>query len=399
MKNRIVSIVLSLALCLTLIMPMAAEASTSRDLSKAESWATAMKTIGIFKGVSDSDFALDRAPTRIEALVMLIRALGKENTALNGTWYHPFQDVPKWADKYVGYAYSTGLTKGISATKYGTSDATAQMYVTFILRALGYSDTNNLDFSYENPYTLANLLELFPEEVDLKNFLRADVVYTTVYALLTELKDSEYTLADKLIVEGAFTQSQYDDFYDMIFGKQGDHQEDDADKVERAYAFMAQLADQYGVYEESLDATGFTFDKFYSEDRKVEYLERIYHHQNPDYVFIGLQAYTKNSGVYVVSTTMITFMNDGPIIGQVILDSNGELTRIGAKLDPELILPYDDLNPTGFTIIDAEGDYVDKATSFLYKHSRDLLKDFHYKCLVDNGLSIADLGFKKFVLL
>ncbi|MBQ2547019.1 MAG: hypothetical protein II557_12080, partial [Clostridia bacterium] len=48
----------------------------ARDLSDAEAKARALKTLGLFRGVSDTDFDLDRAPTRAEALVILIRVLG-----------------------------------------------------------------------------------------------------------------------------------------------------------------------------------------------------------------------------------------------------------------------------------------------------------------------------------
>ena len=46
---------------------------------------------------------------------MLTRLLGAEKTALAGNWKHPFTDVPQWADKYVGWLYQNGLTKGVSA--------------------------------------------------------------------------------------------------------------------------------------------------------------------------------------------------------------------------------------------------------------------------------------------
>ena len=62
-------------------------------------------------GVSDTDFALDRAPTRVEALVMLLRTLGVEDDAKASTATHPFTDVPGWADRYIAFAYENGLTR------------------------------------------------------------------------------------------------------------------------------------------------------------------------------------------------------------------------------------------------------------------------------------------------
>ena len=67
---------------------------------------------------------------------MLTRLLGAEKTALAGNWKHPFADVPQWADKYVGWLYQNGLTKGVSATKYGSQrNVTCDQYCIFLTRA------------------------------------------------------------------------------------------------------------------------------------------------------------------------------------------------------------------------------------------------------------------------
>ncbi|MGI5892405.1 MAG: hypothetical protein ACOX7H_06715 [Bacillota bacterium] len=109
--KKILSLLIALAFVLCISVPCFAA-----DLEQAENQAQQLKIMGLFKGVSDSDFDLDRAPTRSEALIMLIRLLGKEDVALAGNWNHPFKDVQSFADKYVGYAYEEGLTKGISKT-------------------------------------------------------------------------------------------------------------------------------------------------------------------------------------------------------------------------------------------------------------------------------------------
>ena len=85
--------ILSLLLVLTLIFAMYIPAYAANP-DEANGKAAALKQLGLFKGVSDTDFALDRAPTRTEALIMLIRAMGKESEALGGSWSHPFTDVP-----------------------------------------------------------------------------------------------------------------------------------------------------------------------------------------------------------------------------------------------------------------------------------------------------------------
>lgn len=202
------------AVLLTIVMALSAmcvpfSASAERDVSAEEALATELKSLGLFKGVSDTDFALGRAPSRVEAIVMLIRVLGKESETTAKSWNHPFTDVPTWADGYVGYAYESGLTKGSSATQFGTGSATGAMYVTFVLRALGYSDADGKDFTWNDPFTLAEEIGILPESVDRDAFLRADVATVSHAALSAKLKDSDKTLAEKLMEAGVFTEEDY----------------------------------------------------------------------------------------------------------------------------------------------------------------------------------------------
>ncbi len=211
MKNKIIALILCFTICLCGLPATV----LARNTSFEETLAMDLKNLGLFYGVSDTDFALNRAPTRIEAMIMLIRLLGKEEEATSKKWSHPFQDVPDWASHYVGYAYEQGLTKGTSETTFGTENANAQMYLTFILRALGYSDVNQQDFHWENPYELSEHIGILPSKVDRNNFLRADVVLVSYAAMKVNLKNSSQSLAQKLISEGVFTQEQFENSYDM----------------------------------------------------------------------------------------------------------------------------------------------------------------------------------------
>jgi len=199
---------LSFMLVITLIFTMLIPAYAANS-NEAEKKAAVLKQLGLFKGVSDTDFALDRAPTRVEALVMLIRALGKETEALGGSWSHPFTDVDPWADKYIGYGYEKGLTKGTTATQFGTGNAGSDMYLTFMLRALGYSDTEG-DFVWDAPDVLAKAVGILPAGVNKSNFLRADAAIVSWAALEADLKSGMRQLAKKLIEEKVFTEDAYE---------------------------------------------------------------------------------------------------------------------------------------------------------------------------------------------
>lgn len=187
--------------------------SFARDVSYENLLAQELKELGLFKGVSETDFDLDREPSRVEAIVMLIRILGVEKDVIGDTWRHPFSDVPSWADKYVGYAYSRGLTNGQSATEFGNGNASAAMYVTFVLRALGYSDANGEDFTWNNPFELAKNIGIVTEKVNLENFLRSDVVLVSHSALSARLNVANKTLSQKLMDAGVFSASNYKSVY------------------------------------------------------------------------------------------------------------------------------------------------------------------------------------------
>lgn len=209
-RFRLLLAVITLAIAMS-VTAFAADGET-RDFSFENSLASDLKTLGLFSGVSENDFDLERAPSRIEVLVMLIRVLGEEKAATSGEWEHPFTDVPAWADPYVGYAYENGLTKGISDTKFGTDTANAETYLTFMLRALGYSDSKG-DFKWDAPEALARGLGMLPSVVDTENFLRADIVTVSYAALSMELKDSTETLAEKLIAKGMLDAETYASAY------------------------------------------------------------------------------------------------------------------------------------------------------------------------------------------
>lgn len=143
------------------------------------------------------NFELDRTPTRGQALVMIVRLLGAEKEALNGKYSHPFTDAD-WADAYIGYAYANHITSGVSSTKYGTyREITLSQFLTFVLRALGYSDVDR-----QNPYPTADAVGLYYPP-NGEGFYRADVALICLDALDCQIKGQDMTLRTKLIRSGA----------------------------------------------------------------------------------------------------------------------------------------------------------------------------------------------------
>ena len=169
--------------------------------------------LGLFRGVGGNadaqpDFDLGRAPTRTEAVTMLVRLLGKEAEAQNGVWATPFTDVPDWAKPYVGYAYANGLTGGTSPTTFGGgAPVTASQYIAFILRALGYSERTG-DFSWDKAWPLSDKLGFTDGRYTAaaQDITRGDVAVISYSALFAAHKDSGKTLLEILVETGAVTQ-------------------------------------------------------------------------------------------------------------------------------------------------------------------------------------------------
>lgn len=93
---------------------------------------------------------LDRTANRMEGAAMLVRLLGAEAEALAGNYSHPFTDVAEWANPYIGYLYEKGLTNGVGNNLYGSErPINEKAYLTFLLRALGYSDKDGTDFTWD----------------------------------------------------------------------------------------------------------------------------------------------------------------------------------------------------------------------------------------------------------
>lgn len=219
MKRKTVVIVIALLLLLS-TFTQSTFAYSQVQLSNA----VTLKSLGLFFGDSNSNFDLDRTPTRVETLVMLIRIMGLEETVEDnyGEGNHPFVDVPEWAYSYVNYAYEKKLAKGISATELGAKNpSNAKTYLTFMLRALGYSDKNNIDFTYENPFELANRIGLTNLKSEPKNFTRGDLVDISINALRAKIKGSQKSLIGQLYDSKYINVSQilYTDFEDVVFEK------------------------------------------------------------------------------------------------------------------------------------------------------------------------------------
>lgn len=165
-----------------------------------EAQAQMLCDLGLFRG-TEKGFELEKPMTRAEAAAMLTRLLGAEETALSSECTHPFTDIPQWADKYVGWLYENGLTKGTSTTTYGAEEnVTCRQYCTFLARA-------STDYDYYS--WLLRYGENEEERCDAAGFVRGDAVSLSVRLLGERYQKNEdqsgRTVARVLVDRGVFS--------------------------------------------------------------------------------------------------------------------------------------------------------------------------------------------------
>ncbi|WP_295747846.1 S-layer homology domain-containing protein [uncultured Oscillibacter sp.] len=197
--KRFLTILLT-ALALTGVLCVTASAS-SFDGAAEE-----LAAIGMLKGSAADGFALDKAPTRAQAAIMLVRLYGAEEEAIAaytaGDLKCPFTDVNETAAPFAAWLADKGLASGTSETTFGASSpCTGKAYTIFLLRALGYQD--NVDFTNANAQAFAQSCGLLDTSLFTGTFLRDDLVALTYQALGTDLKDGSTYLLASLIKSGA----------------------------------------------------------------------------------------------------------------------------------------------------------------------------------------------------
>ena len=199
---------LSFILALTLAVSLVPSAFAASD--EAVQAANALHTLGLFNGTgTDANgnpiYDLDRAPTREEAITMLIRLMGKEADAKGYNWEMPFTDVSNWAKPYIGYAYAYSLTSGTSETTFGGKQkVSAMQYLTFVLRALGYED--GTDFQWDKAWKLSDEIGLTSGQYTSDTSItRGDIAIISLKALSISNKYN-WTLLEQLLNEEIISQ-------------------------------------------------------------------------------------------------------------------------------------------------------------------------------------------------
>lgn len=169
-----------------------------------KSYADKLSELGLFKG-TENGYELESTFTRAQGATMLVRLLGKEQEALEIELIGIFDDVPAddWVAPYVEYCYNNGITKGTGENTYSPEDVmNGAQYITLVLRALGYTETEP-----ETASETAKEVNLLSEKEALNmtkitELTREEMVYISYSALGVKMPSGK-TLIEKLVEEKA----------------------------------------------------------------------------------------------------------------------------------------------------------------------------------------------------
>lgn len=179
--KRLTALFLSLMMLLTLALPAAAADEYTEVL--------ALGRLGLYDDILDRA-ALSQPITRGEGTALLLRLIGGQHAVLGGN-RHPFTDVPADLSDAVAWAYTNGLTQGVSATAFAPdAPMTRTMYLTMLFRALGYRD--GVDFAWSEAERLIDWAGLHTEPDD-GEFTRHDAAKLTWWAMRCVPVDQEVT--------------------------------------------------------------------------------------------------------------------------------------------------------------------------------------------------------------
>ena len=216
--KRPLAMLLALMILVSTLMVTPALAKEDEPVEKSAELIAAeiLHKLGLFLGYGDDEdgapvFGLEDGATRLHGIIMLLRYLGVYDEAQEGDNECLFADVTGAYNRaIVGYAFAMGYTKGVSATRFDpTGTLTATMYLTFILRALGYED--GIDFEWDAAWEMSDELEITKGEYNTENnsLRRGQMVLISLFALQQQVKGSEQTLIEVLIEAGVFDNLEF----------------------------------------------------------------------------------------------------------------------------------------------------------------------------------------------
>ena len=335
---------LAAALMLTAALSVGAAAADFEPVAQE------LSTIGMFRGTG-SGFELDRAPTRAEAAIMLVRLYGAEDSAAAdyaaGAISHPFTDVPAYAAPHVAWLYTEGLTKGVSADRFGSAElCTAQSYATFLLRALGYAD--GVDFAYADALVFAEQKGFYAPTMFPGDFLRDDLAALTYQALAADTSKGDTYLLKTLVDSGAVDKNAAQPMMEkMELYREISVLEQPVDDEAAELSMVMEIAEAF-----TADGTGITIESYGST---MGSLKTIVHGDSAEASYL-MSSYVDDPYAGESNMDMAIWMKDGWVYQYASDGAESQAVKYPVENEEtvleELALPtIDSMNVTGLALV------------------------------------------------
>lgn len=204
MKNlkKLLAVIVAVCVLATMTVPAFAAAS----------YAEICEALGILQGdgAGVTDTYLEKGTERYQAAILYLRLIGKEEEAKAFTGEDNFDDadlIYAGGQRILAYLKANpelGWT-GVGGNKFEpTKPASAQMIYKVLLEALGYKQ--DVDFTWGETLDFAASVGL-TEIADVTELTNADVAIALVEGLKAKVKDSDKTLAEKLVEDGIIDEA------------------------------------------------------------------------------------------------------------------------------------------------------------------------------------------------
>ena len=195
-----------LALLCTLVLLIGAVPTAGALTGESTRAADTLATLGLVRGMTADDYALEAPATRAQAAVLLVRLAGGEAAAKADPWFAGFRDLPAWAADSIDYAAHQGWITGVTVLNFKPNDTiTANAWCAFLLRMLGYSEKAG-DFTIEDAAAFAQRIGLTSTAYD-GLLSRGDLFEIARDALVFSYKDSGDTVLSRLIGSGTVSRA------------------------------------------------------------------------------------------------------------------------------------------------------------------------------------------------
>ena len=190
-----------------LVVSSAALAAEGADYSNE------LYKLGIIRG-TDRGFEPEKCFTRAEAVTVIVRLLGEEDSLSEYDYEPVFSDVSPnhWAYGNVMYCHSKGITKGTGADKFSPGkEIDASQFMTLMLRLMGYKDVlvdEAIDKGVEYRIYNSKVAKSFKEN---ESFKRKDMFYILHRCLKSYMSDGTL-FARELADKGVISDKQADKY-------------------------------------------------------------------------------------------------------------------------------------------------------------------------------------------